>query len=451
MMKKVNKSLLCYILLFSVFSLFSFACQRVMDDGGEEDMPSSDETALKITARSGENISIEYPVYLYAFNEKGDCAAKQKITSEEVEMNLQLPSGSFKVVALSGVSKGYAMPDNPRINDAITMQEGSCASKAMMMGMADVTLEGKNKTVNLMLTYRVASLNVVLTKADKVKQVKVGVSPLYSSLNFEGKYGGENKTLEIDCSLGTDGRWTAGPVYIFPGSSSQATLSITLEDSKGSHTYGYISTAVPQANQPYNIGGSYTGDISIDGSLIAKGWEDAIDVEFKFGTDGDNSDDDGNEGGDKDDDDADISGLPKVGDIWNDCIVVNISNSTNEGADLLLMSLDEWEGSILKARSLIEDYSVGDIDDWRFPTENEAKSIRDKFNGKTLKELNEKIKSTDSDNPEIIDVNDNEWRYLYEKSGVFYSFQFIAGKSVAKAGSKKVYLIRAVTTYHYSK
>ena len=156
MMKKVNKSLLCYILLFSVFSLFSFACQRVMDDGGEEDMPSSDETALKITARSGENISIEYPVYLYAFNEKGDCAAKQKITSEEVEMNLQLPSGSFKVVALSGVSKGYAMPDNPRINDAITMQEGSCASKAMMMGMADVTLEGKNKTVNLMLTYRVA-------------------------------------------------------------------------------------------------------------------------------------------------------------------------------------------------------------------------------------------------------------------------------------------------------
>ena len=84
MMKKVNKSLLCYILLFSVFSLFSFACQRVMDDGGEEDMPSSDETALKITARSGENISIEYPVYLYAFNEKGDCAAKQKITSEEV-------------------------------------------------------------------------------------------------------------------------------------------------------------------------------------------------------------------------------------------------------------------------------------------------------------------------------------------------------------------------------
>ena len=74
------------------------------------------------------------------------------------------------------------------------------------------------------------------------------------------------------------GRWTAGPVYIFPGSGSQTTLSITLDDSKGSHTYGYVSKVVPQANHPYNIGGSYTGDISIDGSLIAKGWEDAIDA-----------------------------------------------------------------------------------------------------------------------------------------------------------------------------
>ena len=443
MMKKVNKSLLCYILLFSVFSLFSFACQRVMDDGGEEDMPSSDETALKITARSGENISIEYPVYLYAFNEKGDCAAKQKITSEEVEMNLQLPSGSFKVVALSGVSKGYAMPDNPRINDAITMQEGSCASKAMMMGMADVTLEGKNKTVNLMLTYRVASLNIVLTKADKVKQVKVGVSPLYSSLNFEGKYGGENKTLEIDCSLGTDGRWTAGPVYIFPGSSSQATLSITLEDSKGSHTYGYISTAVPQANHPYNIGGSYTGDISIDGSLIAKGWEDAIDVEFKFGTDGDNSDDEDTDG------DEDISGVPDLWSIWNNCIVVNVGESDNKGVDILLMSLDEWETKIDEFGLIIQNYDVNGIKGWRLPNYEEATYLRKYLNGATLMALNEKI--VDKGKTEIYDEED--LRYLcYNKDNILSSFRFYYKSSIVQANNANgTYSLRAVTTYHYSK
>lgn len=294
-----------------------------------------------------------------------------------------------------------------------------------------------------MLTYRVASLNVVLTKADKVKQVKVGVSPLYSSLNFEGKYGGENKTLEIDCSLGTDGRWTAGPVYIFPGSSSQATLSITLEDSKGSHTYGYISTAVPQANHPYNIGGSYTGDISIDGSLIAKGWEDAIDVEFKFGTDGDNSDDEDTDG------DENISGVPEVGNIWNDCIVVaSNKGSDGNGIDLLLMSLEEWESQIATAQSIPEGYSVNSIKNWRFPTEQEAKVIRDRFNGDRLIELNEKIEARNQEELEI--THDLDTRYLCDKEGVFYSFQFIGGKRVTKAGKDKLYLIRAVTTYHFA-
>ena len=75
MMKKVNKSLLCYILLFSMFSLFSFACQRVMDDGGEEDMPSSDETALKITA----------PVKIYLLNIRFICMPSMR--KETVRQN----------------------------------------------------------------------------------------------------------------------------------------------------------------------------------------------------------------------------------------------------------------------------------------------------------------------------------------------------------------------------
>ena len=441
-MKKINKGQFRFILFLSLFLTLSFSCQRVMDYGEEDDVSSSDGTALKIMARSGGNTSIEYPVYLYAFNEKGDCAAKQKITSEEVEMNLQLPSGNFKVVALSGVSKGYVMSDNPKISDVITMQEGGCASKAMMMGMADVSLEGKNKTVNLLLTYMVASLNVVLTKADKVKQVKVGISPLHSSLNFEGKYGGEEKKLEIECALGTDGRWTAGPVYIFPGSGSQTTLSITLDDSKGSHTYGYVSKVVPQANHPYNIGGSYTGDISIDGSLIAKGWEDAIDVEFKFETDEDNSNDE--------DGDEDISGVPEVGSIWNDCIVAASNKSSDgSGTDLLLMSLEEWESQIATARSVPEGYSVHNIKNWRFPTEQEAKAIRDRFNGDRLIDLNEKIEARNQEELEI--THDSDTRYLCDKEGVFYSFQFIGAKRVTKAGKDKFYLIRVVTTHHFSK
>lgn len=59
-MKKINKGQFRFILFLSLFLTLSFSCQRVMDDGEEDDVSSSDGTALKIMARSGGNTSIEY-------------------------------------------------------------------------------------------------------------------------------------------------------------------------------------------------------------------------------------------------------------------------------------------------------------------------------------------------------------------------------------------------------
>ena len=52
------------------------------------------------------------------------------------------------------------------------------------------------------------------------------------------------------------------------------------------------------------------------------------------------------------------------------------------------MSLEEWESQIATARSVPEGYSVHNIKNWRFPTEQEAKAIRDRFNGDRLIDLN---------------------------------------------------------------
>lgn len=49
-MKKINKGQFRFILFLSLFLTLSFSCQRVMDDGEEDDVSSSDGTALKIMA-----------------------------------------------------------------------------------------------------------------------------------------------------------------------------------------------------------------------------------------------------------------------------------------------------------------------------------------------------------------------------------------------------------------
>ena len=66
-----------------------------------------------------------------------------------------------------------------------------------------------------------------------------------------------------------------------------------------------------------------------------------------------------------------------------------------------------------------------------------------------LIDLNEKIEARNQEELEI--THDSDTRYLCDKEGVFYSFQFIGAKRVTKAGKDKFYLIRVVTTHHFSK
>lgn len=447
-----------------IFNLLAFltvigcmlSCQQLADE--EESVSSDGNSALKIKTRSAGSSQIIYPIYLYAFSEEGDCAASQKIASEANGIELLLPAGKYRVVAVSGVSKGYVLPENPTVDNVITMKKDNCAQSPMMIGKADVTIgkSGKDVALEVTLTYAVASLSIDLKNVPSgVSGVKVTLSPIYSSLSMEGEYGGESGKVEVDCTLDTENIWCVNSLYVFPGSGTETVCSILLETKSGTETYAYTYDGIPLANHPFNLGGNYKGDVTVGGNFIAKDWEQPINVDFTFGNE-DATDDDNDNGSSGDDDsgdtpdgDEDISGLPEVGSIWNDCIVVGVSNVGNKGADLLLMSLDEWESTVSDAESMIAGYFVGSIKNWRFPTEPEAKQIRDKFNGHALNDLNEKILSETEDYAEI--VNDSETRYLCTKAGTLYSFQFVAGKTVTKAGSKKSYLMRVVTTYHYSK
>ncbi len=49
----------------------------------------------------------------------------------------------------------------------------------------------------------------------------------------------------------------------------------------------------------------------------------------------------------------DLSGLPEIGGIWNGGIVAGIENASSTGADILLMSLDEWGGFASDVRNII--------------------------------------------------------------------------------------------------
>lgn len=401
------------VLLFLLL-LSAVSCQRPMyDEEDDEDGVSQTNLPLKISARSSGESQINYPAYIYAFAEDGSCSASLKMT-DNAQIEMKLPPARYTIVAIAGLGEEYIVPKDPSLDDVIVMKENNRSSRALMMGTSTVTIANKkNISVSVTLYYAVSLVNISLEDIPaNVKKVSLQISPLYSSLSFTREYSGKDKSTVIICESEPGGIWSAKPFYIFPGSGSQTVFSITLEDNSQTKTFGYTFKGKPEANVPLNIGGSYSGDVTVGGSLISGEWKAPVDIKFNFGG------------------------------IWNGGIVAGIENASSTGADILLMSLDEWSGFASDVRNIIQEEEA---DGWHLPTEEEAKILHKTFSGSSLDELNETIEGLRNGDP-LLDI---EKRYVYDHNGSIYAFGFKTSSKFLQAGSTVKYKIRLVCSAHY--
>lgn len=435
-------------LIYIITVCWTFSCQQLPEDDGW--MSDGEEKTVKVKVRSAGEAEIVYPLYLYAFNSKGSLAASQTIADAGVEVALPLSKGDFQIVAVSGVSDGYELPDEPELDDVITLVSSDGADTPLMVGRANVEVsDAEESSVQITLTYVVAALNVKLKDVpSNVSVVQLALSPLYSSLSMGGEYGGDSQKVKVDCSLVSEGVWAAETTYIFPGSGKETVFSIYFKTDDGTEvTYGYTYRGVPEANHLFNVTGSYAGGVIVGGNFDVTDWEGSIDVEFEFGAEiVPGEEEDVEEGGDEQPE-VKLEGVPEVGTIWNDMIVVDMGEADDTGVDLLLMSLDEWDAYVSEAESVEDGYSVNGITGWRLPTHDEAAMLRARFCGNNLWELNELIAEYD---PELYGLaNGDDERYLCLKDGAYYTFRFVAGTSTTKAGKKRSYYVRLVKSYRY--
>ena len=433
-------------LLMMLLSCTMFSCQQMPVNDME--LNGEDLKSLKVNVRSAGEKEIVYPLYLYAFNNKGKLVVSQTLANAEQDMSLSLSKGDFQVVALSGVSNDYQLPENPTLDDAISIVNSKGANIPLMMGRANVEIANASESsVQLTLVNVVAALNVKLKDVpSNVVAVQMSISPLHSTLSMGGRYGGSSQKIKVECSEVSDGVWSAETSYIFPGNGTETDFSIYFKTDDGTEvTYGYSFKGIPQANYLFNVTGSYAGGIIVGGNFDVTDWEGAIDVEFEFGAsivpDDDEKDDD-NEG----DEDIDLTGVPEVGTIWNGMIVADIGEADESGVDLLLMSLDEWDSTTSQVSDVMNGYSVNGISDWRLPTYEEVQVLKARFSGDNRLELNELIDEYDN----TLWGLDGDERYLCTKNGVYYTFKFAGGTSVTKAGEKTSYYVRLFKTYRHA-
>lgn len=417
-------------------SLLLLGCQKLSD---EEEIAIEQAGTLNVKARSAERVEIVYPVYLYAFKEAGECVMSQKIEEEGDEMELYLTAGTYRIVAVSGISDDYVLPDKPDLDSEILLDAETGADSPLMVGKADVTIGSESKaTLEITMTYAVAAVSVSLSNVpEEVKSVSMFLSPFYTALSMDGEYGGDKESLEMVCSLNSENVWCAETRYVFPGSAAETVFSVVMENEDGTQTtYGYTWKGAMKANHPFLVSGNYSGGITVGGSLIVKGWETVTEVEFDFGTAGVAGEDEN----ENEKPDTDLSSLPEKGEIWNGAIVADVGEPDDSGVEILLLTLDEWDATVAEIPDLLESYQLNNLTNWRLPDYEEAKMLRSRFSDDNLLELNERIADYDKS---LYGV-DNKERYLCDKSGVFYSFVFSNGTSITQAGAKRTYYVRLV-------
>ena len=109
---------------------------------------------------------------------------------EAEPVQLSLPAGKYRVVAIAGTSEDYEIPSEPNLEDEIKLLGEKGAETPLMLGKADVTVGADRESrLELSLSYSVASIDVALSQVpSEVESIQVTLSSFYSSMDMNGEY-----------------------------------------------------------------------------------------------------------------------------------------------------------------------------------------------------------------------------------------------------------------------
>lgn len=450
---RTMKRLFVFLMLFP---LFFVACQTI-ELPHEEEGVKGKKQRVSVQVRSITSEPLLYPLSVYAFDTSGQLRGTQTINDAQAKLNLSLPAGNYRIVALSGHDAYRFSKDNVTLNSVLAPQEHGVAQRPLMRGEAALEVEQHKARVSLTMHYVVASVDLNLKNIPpKVTAVHVRLDRQYGQLLLNGEYA-EPTTSTIACRREPDGTWRLPTSYVFPASTRSTVLSIALSEAEQTRNFSFTLSQPLKAATPYRLSGTYTptDEIDIATDILSAGWNMTVSQDFSFGANppidvqpGNGHGDTGGNtpGGDTGNGGSTVppvavpTDLPTPGTVWNGKHVVGLlDNVTDTGADLLLISLQKWDGlpsarnvdGATHATTLAAQYTEHGLTGWTIPTKEEARALAKSYHGDALKALNASFKQLGAQ--EIYDVIETKYeKYLCDEANHIYSFK--EGTTISAAG-----------------
>lgn len=457
--------------LLAILSSFLTACQTI-ELPDEETSTKSKLHNVSVNVRATTSEPLQYPLSVYAFDASGVLRGQQTIANAQAKLALALPAGNYRIVALGGHESYGLAGGNATLQTSLVPPNSNVATRPLMRGEASLEVKGTKAQVSLTMHYVVASLGLSLSGIpESVTAVTARFDRQYNRFTLNGDYS-EPMTSTISCQRVANGTWTMPLSYVYPAASSATVLSLALTDAEQTRNFSFTLSNALKAATPYRLSGSYThaNEINISGEILSAGWQATVSQEFTFGsgqpipiqpndepgggsTGGDNpgggSGGQGGNGGTVTPPTITLTGLPAPGSVWQGKHIVGLlENVTETGADIVLISLQKWDG-VPSAKntsspnfipSIVSLYEEGDLKQWTIPTKEEARALAKAYHGEALQTLNATIRSLGGE--EIYDVIETKYeRYLCENGNYTYSFKEDTSISAAGATSYNYFLL----------
>ena len=379
----------CFLLL-AIAGVFAACSTTDMSESVDEITQKEANSMLQVRTRAtsaeGE-ATVSYPVYVYVF--KGnDCVALQTIHDGNETLSIPLVEGTYSVYAVGGASStDYTLPSQESATSSVTvvLKDGKSHGDLMVAKSTVVLTEGGTNMLTLAMERKVMMLqSVSLQKIPfSATAVSLTFSPLWTSMAGT-TYAGESGTETIDLTQQEDGHtWTfTGSKYLLPPSSNPATISVNVTTSTGTSSYTYSIAESLEAGDIINVQGKYTEamGVTLTGTIEGAVWKDEKTISFEFNESGSSTA--GEESGDDTGDVTPTTTIPAVGDTYQGCYVLSVSEN-NGVADVLILSpnqkkMDFTNGessdqAMIKVEAAMSECAVTGIDGWRLMTREEAK------------------------------------------------------------------------------
>ena len=354
------------------------ACSKDATDEATGDGAREANALLQVTTRSGgaNDATIAYPVQVYVF--QGDeCRAMQTIGDEGQTLNIALVEGTYSVYAVGGASAtDYTLPtkDNATTTTALTLKEGRTLTDLMTASAVATLVDGGTNTVALGMTRKTMLIQDVTIKKipTAATAVSVTIAPLWQSLTVGTTFSGANASTTIALTKQSDDRtWqSTATAFVMPPSSQPASISVNITIGGTTKTYTYSCSDQLEAGYKINIDGTYTEavGVSLTGTITGATWLGERTISFTFDENG-SSASENNTDPTPDPSPTGAGSSPAVGDTYEGCYVLAVTEIDETSAELTLLSPNEQAvASASDADAALATLGMDGISDWAIPT-----------------------------------------------------------------------------------